>query len=246
MLTRNLSARGYPKRMIKIAIDRAANKDRLALLDTSTPQNNQKKNLIPFITTYNPYNPPIQQIIASNKRILSTCGELKNIQESKLIVVNRRAMNLQNYLMRSDLNPVQIAKGSGPCSTPCKTCPFLKQTTFITCWTTKEKIHIKGRYNCKSKNIIYLLFCKKCGLQYIGQSGNTFCERFRSHLTDIRQGNVNKPVSRHFTTDGHTVHNVDAAILTQTTGNINIRLRTEETWITKLRTKTPLGLNLIY
>ena len=77
MLTRNLSARGYPKRMIKIAIDRAANKDRLALLDTSTPRNNQKKNLIPFITTYNPYNPPIQQILASNKHILSTCGELK-------------------------------------------------------------------------------------------------------------------------------------------------------------------------
>ena len=122
MLTRNLSARGYPKNMIKSLIDRVAYKNRLALLDTSTPQNNQKKNVIPFITTYNPYNPPIQQILASNKRILRTCGKLKNIQDSKLIVVNRRAMNLQNYLKRSDLNPVQITKGSGPCNTPCKTC----------------------------------------------------------------------------------------------------------------------------
>ena len=245
MLQINLTARGYPKRMVRSAIDRAFQKDRSLLLDMYTQQNQRKSNLIPFITTYNPYNPPIDQILTSNKRILNACRDLKIIQDSKLIVVNRRALNLQDYLVRSDLNPANVAKGSGPCNTPCKTCPYMKKTTSIKCWITKEEIPIRGRYNCKSKNIIYLLSCAKCGLQYVGQSGNTFNERFRAHLTDVRQGNVIKPVSRHFVTNGHTVDDVYATILTQTSGNINIRLRTEESWITKLKTKTPLGLNLI-
>ena len=245
MLRENLTARGYPKRMIQSALEKAVRKDRSTLLDTSKPQTGKGNNLIPFITTYNPYNPPIDQILGSNKHILNTSGELQTIFDSKLFVVNRRATNLQDLLVRSDLNPVTIIKGSGPCNTPCKICPFMKQNTSIVCWTTKENIPIRGRYNCKSKNIIYLLSCKKCGIQYVGQSGNTFNERFRAHLTDIRHGNVNKPVSRHFTTDNHTIDDVDAVILTQTNRNINIRLRTEESWIQKLRSRTPNGLNLI-
>ena len=43
----------------------------------------------------------------------------------------------------------------------------------------------------------------------------------------------------------HTVNDVYAAMLTQTTGAINIRFRTEETWIQKLRTRTSLRLNQI-
>ena len=54
--------------------------------------------------------------------------------------------------------------------------------------TTKEEFPIKGRYNCINQNIIYLLSCLKGGLQYIGQSGNTFNERFRVHLAEIKQG----------------------------------------------------------
>ena len=82
-------------------------------------------------------------------------------------------------------------------------------------------------------------------LQYIGQTGNTFNERFRAHLTDIRQQNTVKPVSRHFTTNSHSVHDINAAVLTTTTGNVNVRLRTEEVLIYKFQSRSPSGLNLI-
>ena len=244
-LQQNLTARGYPKHLIKNALERAFLLDRSVLLRTKPTNAGKHTNLIPFVTTYNPYNPPIGKILRNNKHILSSSGELEILQRSQFLVVNKRALSIRQQLVRTDINPVIIPTGSGPCNTPCKTCPFMKPSTSIICWTTKEKIQIEGRFNCKSKNVVYLLTCSKCGLQYVGQSGNTFNERFRAHLTDIKQGNVIKPISRHFTSTNHTADDVLATILMQTTGNINIRLRTEETWIHKLKTRSPQGLNLI-
>ena len=106
------------------------------------------------------------------------------------------------------------------------------------------RIRIQGRFTCKSKNVIYVLSCTKCGLQYVGQTGNTFNEHYRAHLTDIRQRNVLKPVSLHFTSTDHSVNNVVATIVTQKTSNINVRLRTEESWINLLQSRQPSGLNL--
>ena len=44
---------------------------------------------------------------------------------------------------------------------------------------------------------------------------------------------------------GHDVNDVVATIVTQTTGDTNVRLRTEEVWIEMLKSKQPSGLNLI-
>ena len=89
-----------------------------------------------------------------------------------------------------------------------------------------------------------ILSCKKCGLQYVGQTGNTFNERFRAYLTDITQGNTFKLVSRHFTSDNHSTDDVIATIITQTSNNVNIRLRTE-VFINIFNSRHPAGLNLI-
>lgn len=86
---------------------------------------------------------------------------------------------------------------------------------------------------------------QNCGLQYVGQTGNIFNERFRGHLTDIRQENDFKTVSHHLKSADHRTADVNATIVAQTTDNLNRRLRTEETWIHFLNTKMPSGLNLI-
>ena len=95
------------------------------------------------------------------------------------------------------------------------------------------------------KKIIYVLSCTKCGLQYVGQADNALYERLISNLMDIRQRKVIKHVSSHFSKHGHPANDVLTAILTSTTGHINIRLRTEDAWILQLLTRSPSGLNLI-
>ena len=162
-----------------------------------------------------------------------------------MLIVHKQATNVKQIQVKTDINPVQIALGSNPCQKPCATCPYMQKTTSITSWKTKQKFTIKGGFSCQTKNVIYVINCLKCGLQYIGQSGNTFNERFRGHIADIRQENNVKPVSRHFCSGNHTLRDFNACIVAQTTSNINYRLRTEEAWIHTLQTKTPTGLNLI-
>ena len=240
----NFTARGYPSQLVTSAITQALNQDRNSLL-IQTPHPTAEISTIPFIVTYNPRNPPIAKILNKYKRLLQLSEDLKPIQNSKILVVHKRAVNLKQTLVKTDLNPPTIDPGSGPCNKPCNTCRFMKKTTKITSWKTKQTLNIKGNFNCQTKNIVYVISCAKCGVQYVGQSGNTFNERLRGHLADIRQGNNFKPVPRHFTSSNHTSDDVTATIVTQTHNNVNFRLRTEETWINTLQTKHPSGLNLI-
>ena len=208
-------------------------------------QPNELRTDIPFIIQFNPHNPPINAILKKNKHILTSSGDTKYMSNYHFQMVHRRALNLKQSLVRADLKLIDIPKGSGPCGKPCVTCPYMERTTTIFCSSSQETFPIHGRFNCKTKNVIYVITCTKCGLQYVGQSSNTFNERFRNHLSDIRQENADKPVSRHFSTNSHNVKDVSAIIVTSTNGNINVRLRTEEAWIARLQSRMPNGLNLI-
>ena len=39
--------------------------------------------------------------------------------------------------------------------------------------------------NCKSANIIYILECSVCGLQYVGESKQPFHKRLNGHRSDL-------------------------------------------------------------
>ena len=73
---------------------------------------------------------------------------------------------------------------------------------------------------------------------------NIFNEPLRGHLTDIRQGNNVKSVSRHFMSNNHMADDLNAIIVVQITDNVNIRFTTEEWWISLLQRKFPWGQNL--
>ena len=46
----------------------------------------------------------------------------------------------------------------------------------------KDGLRINHRFDCDSEGVVYLISCKSCGLQYVG---NTITA-FRLHLTIIR------------------------------------------------------------
>ena len=153
-LTTNLQQHGYPKEMINQTIRKASLLDRNTLLQNTLPQQ-YKQNIIPFITTYNPFIPPIQKIFCTNRDILSSSLELKFLSDHKLIIVNKRYMNLQHILTRTDINKPQLNTGSDPCQSPCITCKYMTHTDHITVWTTKQSIPIQSRLNCKTRSVMY-------------------------------------------------------------------------------------------
>jgi hypothetical protein len=59
--------------------------------------------------------------------------------------------------------------------------------------------------SCEITNIIFLISCSKCGLQYVGETGRRAQDRLYEHLYSIKQTNkVTTPVSTHFSTTDHT------------------------------------------
>ena len=67
------------------------------------------------------------------------------------------------------------------CNRKCDICKnFLIVSPDFTCFSTKRKYKIKATLKCDSRNIIYMIFCKCCGKQYV-VSATGFKEQFRIH-----------------------------------------------------------------
>ena len=182
---------------------------------------------------------PVNKILQNNnKKILSYSHDLQTLLHRRFVLVQKQCMNLKQILVQTDINPKQIPKGTGPCNGPCVICTFMQTPTEFTSRVTKTRFPINGRFNCKTKSAVYLINCKKCDIQYMGQTGNTINERIRGHITDIRPGYDTKPVSRHFTTNQHTLNDVSVMVICTTSQNVNIRFRTEEVWICLMHMRT--------
>ena len=131
----------------------------------------------------------------------------------KIQTVFSRTTNIRQILVKTDLIRNNLPKGSNPCEKKCSTCKFMKAVKTFQSHTTKKSYTIQGSYNCKSKSIVYLISCLKCGKQYIGQTGNTLSERMYGHLADIKTRNEFKPVSRHFMEDNHDVTHINVNVI---------------------------------
>ena len=51
-------------------------------------------------------------------------------------------------------------------------------------------------------NVIYILECSVCGLQYVGESKQPFHKLLNGHMSDISKKPL-LPVSQHFRQSGH-------------------------------------------
>ena len=56
---------------------------------------------------------------------------------------------------------------------------------------------IPGKYNCQSRNVVYVLTCGIHNMQYVGETKQTLNARFRLHESMINTKKEN-PVADHF------------------------------------------------
>ena len=71
------------------------------------------------------------------------------------------------------------------CGKPrCKTCKHIVEGDSFCSNTTGRKYNIKSREDvitCATKNVIYLISCKKCGIQYVGETSQALRNRMNNH-----------------------------------------------------------------
>ena len=191
-LSRQLEARGYPSNIIKSArdyVDKSTN---------ITKNIKSKDDSIVFITEYNPRLPNIKKILERHKHILSENATTAPLAEKRILVAYQRPASIRDRLIRTDLvitsNPFI---GSQPCGKKCNTCPFMTRAKTFKSSITNKEYKIRGSLNCETTNVVYLITCKKCQIQYVGTTGNSINTRFTGHKCNINK-NTNTTVGIHF------------------------------------------------
>ena len=126
------------------------------------------------------------------------------------------------------------------CNKQCFTCPKMDHSNVVTS-KTNISYKIPGKFNCQSKNVIYVLTCGIHNLQYVGETQQTLNARFRLHESMINTRKENH-VAHHFNEDDHLNNKLDYKInIVGQEANKNRRL--EEAWMLLLNTHYPNGSN---
>ena len=116
---------------------------------------------------------------------------------------------------------------------------------------TEGKSHYKikgGNLNCNSNNVVYLLECKTCAVQYVGSTSTKFRLRFNNYKSaqkNFLSGNIvpQHSLHSHFNSPDHNGKEDWKFKLIDSAMNLNDLRRSERYWQYKLDTFSPRGLN---
>ena len=93
--------------------------------------------------------------------------------------------------------------------------------------------------------IVYLIECRKCNKQYVGEIENPLHLRLNGHRLYYYQRLPDKPVGMHFNTPGDTFDDLTVMIIEQMhVASATHRKNWESFWIHTLQLLTPHGLNI--
>jgi len=224
-------------------------------------QNNVKidqKEPFPIVLQYNSLGTKLA------KKYRETLNKNILFQNFQLINAYKNHPSLRHRLIRSELKPPPLENNStatekqdtknhnsnkfSQCNRPdCPTCKNHASTsTRFTSSTFGSSHHVTGHMTCRTKNIIYLITCTKCNIQYVGETGRCLSERLTDHRSNIKNKNKT-PIAIHFSTPEHLISRDLKAIaiekITDTDNTLQKRKQQEALWQKRLGTCYPYGLN---
>ena len=129
----------------------------------------------------------------------------------------------------------------------CQCCLRIREDSYYSNFNSEWAI--EKRLDCQSKNIIYVIECKKCKIQYVGETERSLALRLNNHLSDI-DNYKDTAIPNHFLDDCwppednfcifpiEQIYDRGSKIK-----NKKNRLIREAYWIKQLETQFPEGLN---
>ena len=263
-MSKNFIRADYPPGVIREAFARVYNLDRLTLLNQIplVEEDDEAKDKTFLITTFHPNFRECDKIVGENWDLLDKSSSTRPLLKLDLIKGNRRAKNLRDILVRARLpKPKKItatsSRGKHPASAPCtkaycQYCRMINKSGRIKSRVTHKEYNTRSKVSCRSNNIVYCLCCTICGRHYVGQTKRPLVERLREHIRNINQETQIHIVGRHFNEPDHTgTQALEVQVLNFAKGHpdsktsLQMRLELESTWIKRLRSFVPAGLNLM-
>ena len=174
-----------------------------------------------------------------------------------------------NLAFNSTYNIIKEKSQSQPCTNctntvtscghrQCKLCSNIDKSHHFTSSNTGRTYHIDNKglnLSCNSSNVIYLITCNYCRLQYVGETSKTLKVRFNNHRSAGNNKNSNKLLYEHFNSNPCSAYGYKVQIIEKIDGSghlengkldpsiTQIRQNREEYYMKKLRTIFPYGLN---
>ena len=97
--------------------------------------------------------------------------------------------------------------------------------------------------NCNTNGIIYLITCKRCNVQYVGETERRLKDRLNAHRSNITT-KQKTAVAIHFNNYRHSYKDLKIMPIENVTNNSKqVRQEKEKFWIKTLKTNYPNGLN---
>lgn len=192
-------------------------------------------SLIPLVTTFSTVGRDLNHRLKHN--YTNTLGETGLLSGSEVISAFRRNKNLSDFLVQAKLPPLRRDK------TQLLESQFEK-LRFIKNQKEKTIYKIQQGFSTRSTNCVYIIYCSKCLIQYVGESKNSLSVRMTQHRYNINNGKVvDTPLVQHFLQHGLASMRM-AGLQRNLTWTDGERQAVERRWIARLSTKRPFGLNL--
>ena len=227
---------GYPANLVN---DQFSKDSIIPRKDLLKQKARTSKRLFPFVTVYNPNLPNINYIIRKHRHLLESNTKLKELfPKNSIIPAYHRSKNLKAILApfstyKCDKGRCDLSKNN-----------FVESRNFCSFRTSKSYI-----VTCSSKNVMYLVSCKRCQLQYIGSTTTEFKVRFRNHKSSMITNKKSCEVAVHFNSTSHSLQDfsfqcIDQINDTNRQDDIDRLLITKEAyWSAQLFTLAPHVLN---
>lgn len=91
-------------------------------------------------------------------------------------------------------------------------CRVINTTDVAQSSASSFRYKIQGELNCDTRNVVYLLECTVCRVQYIGQTETSFRVRFNNHRAHVKSL-PQLPISQHANIIGHQFDKFRVTIL---------------------------------
>ena len=207
--------RDYKVKVIDAAIEKAKNIPRKEALKRVTRSNTDRPV---FPVTHHPALPSIPKIISKHYSTLTQNPHMLETFPKPPMVAYKRPKNIRDYLIKARVvkkvsRPKRILPGMHKCNiSKCKICPYIKEGKKFKSNFTNKSVEVTQHYSCKELNCIYLIQCKKCDQQYIGETKN-FYKRMLQHLDDARNKRLHKAIGEHFSSGGHSMSDMTFSVI---------------------------------
>ena len=170
-----------------------------------------------FVVRHDPRLPSINKIIHKHYRSMTQDPYMAEVFPEPPLVAYTRPKNIRDFLIRDRL-PTKTRQrrkitGMKRYKENCIIYPYVNSCKSVKSTHTVTVAPLTKEYDCQTQNLIYLVHCKKCNDQYVGETKNTLKKRFSQHLGYMDNKDFRQATGRHFNLPGHQKSHMSITVL---------------------------------